>query len=134
MITVVKADEQNRTHGDASREESGAHLVSAPSCHKVHGQKNESHPVKNGWPISDESENGREHDLEKGHVVVKNIPVLHESPGPCPDYMHVLRFIAIEPVADHVHEPERDHEGEQARCRDKFGAGHPQIICTAPDP
>ena len=134
MISGVKTGEQNRPHGDATREEPGAHLVSAPSCHKVHRQKNESHPVKNGRSISDKSENWREHDLEKGHVVVKNIPVLHEPAGPCPDYVHVLRFVGVEPVANHVHELERDHEGKQASGGHEFGAGHLEIICTAFDP
>jgi len=72
------------------------------------------HPIRRSADLR-RVRNWREHDLEKGHVVVKNIPVLHEPAGPCPDYVHVLRFVAVEPVANHVHELERDHESKQAR-------------------
>src|SRR4029453_15288914 len=120
MISGVKAGEENRPHGDVTREEPGAHLVSAPSCHKVHRQKNESHPVKNGRPISDESENWRKHDLKKRHVVIKKIPGLPQTAGPCPDYVHVLRFVAVEPVANHVHDLEHDHESKKRDRAKKF--------------
>jgi hypothetical protein len=48
--------------------------------------------------------------------------------------VHVLRFVGVESVANHVHELERDHEGKQAGGGHEFGAGYLEIICTAFDP
>ena len=134
VITRGNPGQENRPYAHAPRKKQRADAVSAPHRHEVHRQQDESHPVKNGRPIADQTEDRREHDLEKRHVIVENIPVLHEAAGPGPDHVQVLRFVAVEPITHHVQHLECDHEREQARRRDEFSPRHAEMICAARDP
>src|SRR5882762_6638353 len=102
MVTGVRTREQDCPETDTPGKESGPNLVSAPSRHEIHGQEDETHPIKNGGSVADESKNRCEHDVKQRHVVIEDIAILNEPARPGPDHVHVLRLIAVEAVTQHV--------------------------------
>src|ERR1043166_1182976 len=132
MILGIKTGQNDSPHASAPGEKQFTNSVGAPRPDKIHRQKDETQPVKNGRPVADHSENRREHYLEKRHVIIEHIPVLDEAACPCPDHVGVLRLIAVETVVRHVCQLDHDHEREETRSRYKLRwPRHAKVLSTA---
>ncbi len=66
-------------------------------------------------------------------MIIEQVAILNEPARPCPDNVKMLRFIAIEPVVQDIHEPDHDHQREKDCCGDEFArARHFKIGRAAP--
>ena len=133
MIAGIKTGEDYSPDAGPPGKKARADFESAPCRDEIHRQQNESHHIKNGGAIADESEYRRKHHVKQRHMIVEHVAILNESACPGPDYVKMLRFIAVEPVVQDIYDPDHDHQREENCCGDEFArTGHFEISRAAP--
>ena len=65
-------------------------------------------------------------------MIIEHIAVLNEAARPSPDYMHVLRLVAVESVARNINELEHNHERKEAGSRHELRRSeHAKVVGAA---
>ena len=109
----MDAEHDRGRQSGARRAHPGSQPVRERERRRVQGQHRETHHDDRVGALAGDEERRRHEDVEQRRVVVEEVAVGQEPLHPSPDYVEVLRFVRVDPVAERRDDLEDHGEAEE---------------------